>query len=77
MSDLDEIPILVDDLQAIYVALNASYSMSIARDLQEQYRQLSARSRPSNLTKALDAATAKVAAYLEEANKEEDEPVSN
>ncbi len=76
MSDLSEISILVDDLQAIYIALNAAYSMSMAHDLQEQYRQLSAKSRTSNITKALDAAASKVSVYLEEAAKEEDEPVS-
>lgn len=68
-----EVPLF--DLDVIRAALNAAYYQNTVIDLTEQYRRLSQRSTPSNLTKSLKNALTLVAAYMESTEEPDEQPV--
>lgn len=63
---------MLDDLEVVRAALNAAHHHSTVVDLAEQYRKLTQRPTPSNLTKSLQSAAVIVNSYIELATIEEE-----
>lgn len=70
------VQVQLDDLEVVRAALNSAHMFSMATDLAEQYRKLSNRQQYSAMTKALEGSLAKVEAYIELAQEEDDEPTA-
>jgi hypothetical protein len=70
LENTDEVAVLAADLRKFARALNAAYGQSAAWDILNQYRNMDATPRESNLSKALKAAHNRALGYIEEAEKE-------
>ena len=62
----DLIPVLRTHLEDVFIALDNARGYHLANDLATQYKNTGGVHRPSNLTKQIEKAHAKIAGYLEE-----------
>lgn len=72
-TQVPQIALLVDDLEAIRAALNSAHMCAMAEDLASQYRKLSNRQQYSPLTRVLGKSLAMVEGYINDEVTEEDE----
>lgn len=69
-----EVEVTRTDIEMIYDSLNAAYYKAMTEDLVDQYRDLSQQgSKVSAITKQLEQALGKAAAYIELLNDETEE----
>lgn len=69
---IEEVVVQVSDLENIQGALSNLYYLSVALDLQDQYRRLESRGATSALTAQAEEALTKVRAYMKLAEEEEE-----
>lgn len=67
----DVVAIPIPDLDLIRATLSSAYHYSTVVDLQEQYRKLTQRPTPSNLTKSLQNALTLITAYMQRVEEED------
>lgn len=68
----EEVVVQVSDIEFVQGALHNLYYLSVALDLEEQYRRLESRGVTSALTTQAEEALTKLNAILELAKKDED-----